>query len=78
VGLLLVSTEQNYAQESPAFEKIRDVSPDGKFAVRISCSSDPEDPEHIERDVITAFTAKCDQKTGKFQIASKKKIPSTE
>jgi hypothetical protein len=28
-----------YAQESPAFEKIRDVSPGGKFAVRILCSS---------------------------------------
>jgi hypothetical protein len=39
LGLLLVSTQPMYAQESPAFEKVRDVSPDGKFALRISCSS---------------------------------------
>ena len=40
MGLLFVSTQPIYAQESPAFEKIRDVSPDRKFAkgdVRNEC-----------------------------------------
>jgi hypothetical protein len=54
VGWLLISTPPIYAQESPAFEKIRDVSPDGKFAVRISCSSQPEDPDNIDPSLITA------------------------
>jgi hypothetical protein len=53
VGLLFVSTRPIYAQESPV-SKIRDVSPDGKFAVRISCSSEPGDPEKIDPDLITA------------------------
>src|SRR5262249_36715670 len=44
----------DFAQESPGFEKIRDVSPDGKFALRISCSSEPEDPNDIDSNLITA------------------------
>ena len=47
-------TQLSYAEESPAFEKIRDVSPDGKFAVRISCSSKPEHPNDIDSNLITA------------------------
>jgi hypothetical protein len=47
VGLLFVSTQPIYAQESPAFEKIRDVSPDLKFAARLSCSSETEDSDSI-------------------------------
>jgi hypothetical protein len=54
VGLLLLSTQSIYAQESPALEKIRDVSPDGKFALRISCSSEPEDPDNIDSSLVTA------------------------
>jgi hypothetical protein len=54
LGLLFVSTQLIYAQESPAFEKNRDVSPDGKFALRISCSSEPEDPDDIDSNLITA------------------------
>jgi hypothetical protein len=54
LGLLLLSTQLSYAEETARFEKIRDVSPDGKFAVRISCSSEPEDPEKIDPDLITA------------------------
>jgi hypothetical protein len=54
VGLLFVSTRPIYAQESPAFEKIRDVSPDGNFAVRISCSSELGDPKKIDPDLIRA------------------------
>jgi hypothetical protein len=42
------------AQESATFEKIRDISPDGRFAVRISCSNEPQDPENIDPDLITA------------------------
>ena len=38
----------------PHSRKIRDVSPDGKFAVRISCSSAPEDPNNIDSNLITA------------------------
>jgi hypothetical protein len=53
VGLLFVSTQPIYAQGSPAFEKIRDISPDGKFALRIS-SSEPEDPDNIDSSLITA------------------------
>jgi len=53
VGLLFVSTQSIYAQESPAFEKIRDVSPDGKFALRIFCSTEPDDPDHIDSNLIT-------------------------
>lgn len=54
MGLLFVSMQPIHAQESPAFEKIRDVSPDGKFAVRIACSSEPEDPKDIDPNLITA------------------------
>ena len=53
MGLLLVSTLPIYAQESPAFEEIRDVSPDGKFDLHISCSSEPEDPDNIDSSLIT-------------------------
>src|SRR5438034_11642599 len=42
-----------HAQELAKFEKIRDTSPDGKFAVRISCSSEPEDPNNIDSSLIT-------------------------
>src|SRR6266480_1959286 len=41
------------AQEPSKFEKIRDTSPDGKFAVRISCSSEPDDPNNIDSSLIT-------------------------
>jgi hypothetical protein len=54
LGLLLVSLLPIYAEESAGFEKIRDVSPDGKFAVRIFCSSEPEDPNDIDSNLITA------------------------
>src|SRR6266496_1355592 len=42
------------AQESAKFEKIRDTSPDKKFAMRISCSAEPEDPNNIDSSLITA------------------------
>jgi hypothetical protein len=54
VGLLFVWAQPIYAQESAAFENIRDVSPDGKFALRISCSSEPEDPDNIDSSLVTA------------------------
>jgi hypothetical protein len=54
VGLLLVSTQPFYAQESSGFEKIADVSPDGKFGLCISCSSEPADSNNIDPDLITA------------------------
>ncbi len=51
---LLILTQPIDAQESANFEKIRDTSPDGKFAVLISCSSEPEDPNHIDSSLISA------------------------
>src|SRR5436189_6192244 len=42
------------AQESGKIEKIRDISPDQKFAALISCSSEPEDPNHIDSSLISA------------------------
>jgi hypothetical protein len=54
VGLLLVSTRSTYAQESLGFEKIRDFSPGGKFALRSSCSGELVDPDHSNSDLITA------------------------
>jgi hypothetical protein len=54
VGLLFLSTQPIYAEDSPGSEKIRDVSPDGKFAVRILCSSEPEDSDkYIDPILIT-------------------------
>jgi len=55
LGCLLFLTLAAHAQEAPKFEKIRDVSPDKKYAARISCSSEPEDPEKIDSDLITAI-----------------------
>jgi hypothetical protein len=52
--LLFFSTPSIHAHESPAFEKIQDVSPDRRFAVRISCSSTPADPDNIDPNLITA------------------------
>jgi hypothetical protein len=37
VGLLLVSTQPIYAEDSAGFGKMADVLPDGKFGLRISC-----------------------------------------
>jgi WD40 repeat protein len=51
---LIVAPQSICAQESAKFEKIRDISPDQKFAVLISCSSEPEDPNHIDSSLISA------------------------
>jgi hypothetical protein len=52
---LSVAIEQAAAQDDKSWEKIRDNSPDQKFAVRIKCESEPEDPEHIDSVLITAI-----------------------
>ena len=55
VFIWFIAFNQLINGEEPAkFEKIRDTSPDGKFAVRISCSSEPEDPNNIDSSLITA------------------------
>jgi hypothetical protein len=54
VGLVFVSTRLIHAQEPPAFEKIRDVSPDGKFALRSSCNGEPVGAGHSNSILITA------------------------
>jgi hypothetical protein len=51
---LLIFTRPINAQEPANFEKVRDISPDGKFAVRISCTSEPADPDNIDSNLITA------------------------
>jgi hypothetical protein len=69
LGLSLVSAPPIYAQESPPFEKIQDVSPDGEFAVRISCSNEPADPDDIGPSLITAAElASRPSKIGGLQI----------
>ena len=35
------------AEESPGWQKIQNTSPDKKYALRISCDSEPADPENI-------------------------------
>ncbi len=52
--MLLVSPKTINAEESATFKKIGDVSPDGKFAVRIACSSEPQDPNNIDSALMTA------------------------
>jgi hypothetical protein len=69
VGLPLVSSTSIHAQEAPAFEKIRDVSPDGKFALRISCNGKPANPNHIDPNLITAAElVSLPSKIGRLQI----------
>jgi hypothetical protein len=59
VGLLFVSTQSMYALQSSAFEKVRDVSPDGKFALRIRAAADL---------ITTAELDSLPSKTGRTQI----------
>lgn len=51
-GLSLISS---LVFADPGFEKIRDTSPDGKFAMRIQCDSEPDDLENIDSSTITAI-----------------------
>jgi hypothetical protein len=52
---LSVAIRQAAAQDDESWEKIRDISPDKKFAMRIKCDGEPEDPEHIDSNLITAI-----------------------
>jgi hypothetical protein len=54
LGLLLLSPRLIHAEDSPGFEKVADISPDGKFGVRISCTDEPGDPDNIDPALITA------------------------
>jgi hypothetical protein len=68
VGLLFVSPPI-HARESPAFEKIRDVPPDGEFAVHLPCSSEPADPDNINPNLIKAAElVSLPSKIGRLQI----------
>jgi hypothetical protein len=68
--LLVVSPPPIHAQESPASEKIQDVSSDRKFAVRISFSSTPADPDNIDPNLITAAElVSMPSKIGRLQIS---------
>jgi hypothetical protein len=42
------------AQEQAQWEKITDVSPNKKFAMRVSCKSEPADPAEIDPESVTA------------------------
>jgi hypothetical protein len=52
---LSVAIRQAAAQDDESWEKIRDSSPDRKFAMRIKCEIEPEDPEHVDSVLITAI-----------------------
>jgi hypothetical protein len=66
--LLFVSTPI-HARESRAFEKIQDVFFDGRFALCISCSSEPADPDSIDSNLITAAElVSLPSKIGRLQI----------
>ena len=54
LGCLLILVQPTCAEEPAQFEKIRDISPDYKFAMRVWCSSEPEDPKNIDPTLITA------------------------
>jgi uncharacterized protein YecT (DUF1311 family) len=53
-GALQQQSPEHEEAEPVAFEKIQDVSPDGKFGVRVSCSSEPSDPNNIDSSLISA------------------------
>jgi hypothetical protein len=55
LGCMLTLTLPVYAQESPLVEKMRAVSPDKKFAMRVSCSDEPADPANINSEMIDAI-----------------------
>jgi hypothetical protein len=72
-----------YAQESPALGKIRDVSSDKIFALRISCSSEPADADNIDLDLITAaelvsLPSKNNEEQRQVSNHVKEKAPSNE
>jgi hypothetical protein len=70
VGLLVVSTTPDYAQESLGFENIRDSFPDRKFLLGSSCSGKPVDSAHSNSDLITAAElVSLPSMTRKLQIA---------
>ncbi len=52
---LSVAIQQAAAQDDEGWEKIRATSPDKKFGMRIKCESEPEDPEHIDSNLIAAI-----------------------
>lgn len=54
LGCLLILAQLARAEEPARFETIRDTSPDHKFAMRIWCSGQPEDPKNIDSNLITA------------------------
>jgi hypothetical protein len=54
VGCLLILTQSTYGEDPGKIEKIRDISPDHKFAMRIWCSEEPEDANNIDSNLITA------------------------
>lgn len=54
LACLLIVAGASFAEEPARVEKIRDISPDHKFAMRIWCSSEPEDPANIDSSLIIA------------------------
>jgi hypothetical protein len=60
--------QPNYARESPAFEKLRDVSPNRIVALDVLRSGEPA-PHNIDSDVIAAADlVSVPSKTSNFQI----------
>jgi hypothetical protein len=52
---LFLAASFGHAQDSANWEKITAVSPDKKFAMRIVCDSEPDDPENIDASLVKAF-----------------------
>ena len=50
----VILIQASFAQGTANFETIRDVSPDQKFGVLISCSDKPQRPDDIDPTLITA------------------------
>src|SRR5215475_10829138 len=57
LACLLFLARPGYAEESPTAEKIRDISPNKKFAMRIlyDAEAEQEDPEKIDSTTINAI-----------------------
>jgi hypothetical protein len=54
IAIAVILAQSSLAQETANFEIIRDVSPDQKFGVLISCADKPQHPDYIDPTLITA------------------------
>jgi hypothetical protein len=55
LSCVVLSAPLSRAEQSANWEKITAVSPDKKFAMRIVCDSEPNDPENIDSSSVKAI-----------------------